>query len=171
MNECDFSVRRMTLSDVDAVYEIENAVFPTPWTRNDFVKEMTANRCARYLVAEKDGGILAYAGAWIVLDEAHITNIAVKEPYRGKGIGKTITRELIRYAANLGVAYMTLEVRKSNIIAQSLYRELGFIKLGTRKKYYENNGEDALIMVLDHMPPADAGFTEPETLFEASDEH
>ncbi len=171
MINSELTVRRMTLSDVDAVYGIETAVFPTPWTRNDFVKEMTSNRCARYLVAEKNGEILAYAGAWIVLDEAHITNIAVKEPYRGKGIGKTITRELIRYASNLGVSYMTLEVRKSNIIAQSLYRELGFIMLGTRKKYYENNGEDALIMVLDHMPPADADFTEPETLLEGSEEH
>ena len=77
-----------------------------------------------------------------------------------------LTAGLMQYAANLGVTYMTLEVRRSNETAQSLYRSLGFIQVGVRKKYYEDNGEDALFMVCDHMPPAQEDFEEPETVRE-----
>ena len=139
-------IRRMTLADVDGVHAIEEATFPRPWTREDFVKEMTQNACARYLVAEQAGEIVGFAGAWIVLDEAHITNIAVARARRGQGVGKALTRGLLQYAANLGVVYATLEVRRSNGVAQGLYKGLGFVYVGLRKRYYEDNGEDALIM-------------------------
>ena len=160
---CDTVIRRMTLNDVDAVYAIETAAFARPWTREDFIKEMTVNTCARYLVAERDGKIIGYAGAWIVLDEAHITNVAVAESFRGQGIGKLLTAGLLQYASNLGVVYATLEVRRSNEKAQKLYQSLGFEYVGVRKRYYEDNGEDALIFCCQHMPPADPDFTEPET--------
>ena len=65
---------------------------------------MTTNKCARYLVAEEDGRVIAYAGAWLIFEEGHITNIAVDEPYRGRGVGTEVTRALMQYAANLGVA-------------------------------------------------------------------
>ena len=83
-----------------------------------------------------------------------------------QGIGRLLTAGLMQYAANLGVTYMTLEVRRSNETAQNLYRSLGFIQVGVRKKYYEDNGEDALFMVCDHMPPAQEDFEEPETVRE-----
>ena len=162
----DVLIRRMTLADVDAVHAIESATFPTPWSRADFVKEMTDNTCARYLVAEKDGNIIGFAGAWIVLDEAHITNVAVSEPERGKGVGRLLTESLMQYAANLGVVYATLEVRRSNERAQNLYRSLGFEFVGVRKRYYTDNGEDALLLCCQHMPTADPDFTEPETIVE-----
>ena len=79
-SEQQLQIRRMTLTDVDGVHAIETATFPKPWSREDFVKEMTQNACARYLVAEATGKIVGFAGAWIVLDEAHITNIAVPRP-------------------------------------------------------------------------------------------
>jgi ribosomal-protein-alanine N-acetyltransferase len=159
-------IRRMGLEDVDGVYHIEQAAFSKPWKREDFVKEMTQNACARYLVAVENDEIIGFAGAWIVLDEAHVTNIAVRADHRGKGIGRRLTRGLMQYAANLGVQYMTLEVRKSNAIAQSLYRSVGFEYVGVRKRYYEDNGEDALLLVCQHMPPSDPDFEEKETVRE-----
>lgn len=161
----EVTIRRMTMDDVDGVAAVEAATFPTPWSRDAFASEMK-NVAARYLVAEKDGVIIGYAGAWIILDESHITNIAVLDGHRGQGIGRKLTHGLLQYLSNLGAAYATLEVRKSNVVAQSLYVSLGFIKLGVRKRYYEDNGEDALIMVCDHMPEADPDFTEAETVTE-----
>ena len=157
--------RLMTAEDVDAVHEIDLASFAIPWTRDAFAKE-AENKCARYLVLCEDGKPVAYAGVWFVLDEGHITNIAVLKEERGQGIGRQLTHGLMQYLSNLGAAYATLEVRKSNEVAQNLYKSLGFIKLGVRKRYYEDNGEDALIMVCDHMPEADPDFEEADTIHE-----
>ncbi len=158
-------IRRMTMADVDGVAAVEAATFPTPWSRDAFASEMN-NVAARYLVAEKEGKIIGFAGAWIILDESHVTNIAVLKEERGQGVGRRLTEGLMQYLSNLGAAYATLEVRKSNEVAQNLYVSLGFIKLGVRKRYYEDNGEDALIMVCDHMPEADPDFEEAETAHE-----
>ena len=163
----DYSIRRMTVEDVDAVHAIEQATFAMPWSRQSFYEEMTRNACARYLVAVLETGeIVGFAGVWVVIDEGHITNIAVRADHRGQGIGSALTAALIQYAANLGVVYMTLEVRRSNEVAQHVYLSHGFIQVGVRKKYYEDNGEDALFMVCDHLPPADPDFEEPETVRE-----
>lgn len=152
--------RRMTLEDVDAVYAIEQATFSTPWSRQSFVDEMTTNKCARYVVAEENGRVIAYAGAWLVFEEGHITNIAVQAEERGRGVGTAVTRALMQYAANMGVQYLTLEVRKSNLAAQKMYKSLGFLELGVRKRYYEDNGEDAYLMVCQDMPPVQEDFEE-----------
>ena len=80
-------IRFMRLKDVDAVAAIEQETFARPWSRESFRQELTRNAVARYLVAEEDGKILGYAGAWVILDESHITNIAVREEARGRGIG------------------------------------------------------------------------------------
>ena len=156
----DLIIRRMRLEDCPQVHGIEEKVFPTPWSLRDFEKEMTVNRCARYLVAEEDGRIVGFAGAWMILDESHMTNIAVLPEYRGRGIGRQLMNALLQYASNLGVSYMTLEVRAGNEKAQALYRSLGFVKAAVRKKYYEDNGEDAFLMVCEHMPEADPDFEE-----------
>lgn len=144
----------MELADVDRVLEIERQSFAVPWSREAFVTEVSENRCARYLVAREDGQAIAYAGMWLVLDEAHITNIAVRKDLRGRGIGETVTRALMQLAADSGIRYMTLEVRRSNLTAQSLYKKLGFLEVGFRKRYYEDNGEDALIMACENLPDA-----------------
>ena len=162
----EVTIRRMTLADVDAVHAIENATFARPWKRDDFVKEMTKNTCARYLVAEEEGRIVGFAGAWIVLDEAHVTNIAVAADCRGRGIGRKLTEALMQYAANLGVVYATLEVRRSNAVAQSLYKSLGFEYVGVRKRYYEDNGEDAFLYCCQRLPEPDPDFEEAETVRE-----
>ena len=162
----EYIIRRMGLADVDGVHAVELSSFPKPWTREDFVKEMTGNACARYLVAEEAGEIIGFAGAWIVLDEAHITNIAVLKAHRGRGVGRALTEALLQYAANLGVTYALLEVRRSNEIAQWLYKSLGFEYVGTRKKYYADNGEDAFLFCCQRLPEADPDFEEAETVRE-----
>ena len=162
----DITIRRMTRSDVDAVHAIEESTFQKPWTKADFEREMTQNACARYLVAEKQGRIIGFAGTWIVLDESHITNIAITEKERGRGYGLLLTKALMQYAANLGVTYATLEVRRGNTAAQNLYKKLGFVYVGVRKRYYEDNGEDALILCCEHMPNPEPDFEEAETLRE-----
>ena len=143
----------MTLDDIEAVHDIEAATFRTPWSKESFYKEVTDNPCARYVVLREDGVTIAYAGVWFVLDEGHITNIAVREDRRGMGYGEQVTRAMIQLAADSGMNWMTLEVRRSNKAAQELYHKLGFIDVGYRKRYYENT-EDALIMFLEHMPEA-----------------
>lgn len=161
----EITIRRMTMDDVDGVYAVEISTFVDAWSRDAFVSDMK-NPVARYLVAEQDGQIIGYAGAWVILDESHITNIAVLKEHRGQGTGKRLTRDLLQYLSNLGAAYATLEVRRSNEVAQNLYKSLGFIQLGVRKRYYTDNNEDALLMVCDHLPAANPDFTEAETVFE-----
>ena len=156
-------IRRMRMADLDEVTAIEQATFARPWSRESFRQELERNVAARYLVAEKDGQVVGYAGAWIILDESHITNIAVREDLRELGIGRKLTGALMQYISNLGAAYATLEVRVSNMRAQHLYESLGFIRVGKRKKYYEDNQEDAWLMVCDHMPEVDPDFEEEET--------
>ena len=162
-----WTIRRMTVEDLDPVVAIEQATFAHPWTRADYEGELTRNVAARYLGAELDGEVVGFAGAWIILDESHITNIAVAEKYRRKGIGGAMTAALLQYLSNLGAAYATLEVRESNLAAQHMYEKLGFVRVGRRKRYYEDNGEDAFLMVCDHLPDADPDFEEPETVREA----
>ena len=153
-------IRRMGAGDAEAVAAIEAAVFPRPWSVDAFRKEMRENPVARYLVAERDGRIIGYAGAWIVLDESHVTNVAVTAEERGRGVGTALMDRLLWYLSNLGAAYATLEVRAGNAAAQAVDRKLGVIKVGVRKKYYEDNGEDAWIMVCDHLPAAEEDFEE-----------
>ncbi|MBR6165309.1 MAG: ribosomal protein S18-alanine N-acetyltransferase [Clostridia bacterium] len=156
------TIRRMRLKDLDAVTEIENATFAIPWSRESFRQELERNVAARYLVAETEGQVAGYAGAWVILDESHITNIAVREECRGRGIGRQLTYALLQYLSNLGASYATLEVRVSNERAQRLYESLGFIRVGKRKRYYEDNQEDAWLMVCEQMPDADPDFEERE---------
>lgn len=159
-------VRRMTLDDVERVSAIEAEAFPRPWTAADFRHELTENKVARYLVVEEAGEVAAFAGVHVIIDQGHVTNIAVAEQHRGKGYGRLVTAALMQYAANLGATYLTLEVRASNQAAQNLYASLGFIKVSVRKRYYEDTGEDAWLMACDQLPAADPDFEEPETVYE-----
>ncbi len=144
--------RLMTLDDLDAVHAIECESFATPWSRQSFEEELTRNRCARYLVIEQDGEVAGYGGVWFVVDEAHVTNIAIAPRWRGRGLGTRLLEDMLQFAADSGMAFMTLEVRRSNEVAQRLYRAHGFVDVGYRKRYYEDNHEDALIMTTLSLP-------------------
>ena len=142
------------MGDVDAIHAIEEASFSLPWSREAFVKEVTENACARYVVLLEDGVPVGYAGVWFILDEGHITNIAIRPDRRGLGYGERVTRALIQLAADSGMSFLTLECRRSNATAQNLYHKLGFVDVGYRKRYYADTGEDALVMCLENMPEA-----------------
>lgn len=153
--------RKMTLSDIPTILDIEHDAFETPWTEEAFQNELTNNLFAQYMVMEYEGKVIGYAGMWIIIDEAHITNIAILSPYRGQGLGKRLIFEIQRTAQFLGAKKMTLEVRVGNIRAQSLYRKFGFEDVGIRPGYYSDNNEDALIMWAD-LPEAEIGVIENE---------
>lgn len=142
-----YTYRKMTVEDVQAVHAIEEEAFIIPWTQEAFEYEMLHNPNAYYVLAiDDEQNVCGYCGMWIVLDESHITNVAVTGAVRGNGVGEGLMREAIRVAKEHGVTVMTLEVRVTNIVAQNLYRKLGFQNGGLRKKYYTDNQEDALVM-------------------------
>lgn len=138
--------RKMRTEDIEQVLNVEKQSFTLPWTREAFFNELNHNEYAVYLVIEDEGKIAGYCGAWIVIDESHITNIAILPEYRGQKLGEALLRKMIEISISMGVVRMTLEVRVSNAVAISLYEKLGFQKGGIRKRYYTDNQEDAYVM-------------------------
>ena len=148
-------IRLLREEDLDRVMAIERECFSLPWEREAFRQEIAENRAARYIGLFEEGRLSAYAGMWFLLDEAHVTNIAVTGARRGQGLGERLMRALIQTAADCGMAWMSLECRRSNAAAQALYHKLGFVDVGYRKRYYEDNQEDALVMALLSLPEGD----------------
>lgn len=138
--------RYMREEDIDQVLEIEHASFTTPWSREAFYNELHNNKFAIYIVLEIDKKVVGYCGVWIVVDEAHVTNVAILPEYRGRKLGEALMQKLFDVARGMGARSMTLEVRVTNYVAQSLYRKFGFQNGGLRKNYYTDNQEDALVM-------------------------
>ncbi|HHW48541.1 MAG TPA: ribosomal protein S18-alanine N-acetyltransferase [Clostridiaceae bacterium] len=137
---------RSTEEHIDDIIVVENLSFKIPWSRESIKQEITGNKFAVYLSARVDGKVVGYAGMWKVCGEGHITNIAVHPEFRQNGIGSLLLEGLIDIAKKEGITRMTLEVRKSNLTAQRLYKKYGFEECGLRKSYYADNGEDAIIM-------------------------
>ena len=137
----------MTLDDLDEVLEVEHGAFTTPWSRRQLVTELTQNSYAVYLVIKRGRRTIAYGGMWAVLGEAHITNVAVLAEERGRKIGDLLLRALLLEAESRDCLKVTLEVRRSNLVAQNLYRKYGFVERGVRRGYYTDDGEDAFVMV------------------------
>ncbi|WP_342424311.1 ribosomal protein S18-alanine N-acetyltransferase [Paenibacillus sp. FSL E2-0178] len=152
--------RLMRLEDIPEILVIEREAFTMPWTEEAFRNELSHNHFAKYMVMELSGHIIGYAGMWAIVDEAHVTNIALLEAYRGRKWGDRLLDELMKTAAYLGMKSITLEVRVSNEVAQNLYRKKGFRPAGTRKGYYSDNREDALIMWADLPEYGEQGLTE-----------
>lgn len=138
--------RLMTLADIDQVYEIESSAFTLPWSKEAFYNELTTNQYAKYIVMELEYSIIGYCGLWIILDEGHITNIALLPKYRGKKLGEALLKQVIDFSRAVGAKTLSLEVRVSNYVAQRLYTKFGFQPGGVRKNYYVDNNEDALVM-------------------------
>ena len=141
----------MEESDLDNILEISALSFAISWSKNSYLQELS-NPIAKYLVAKIDGKVVGFIGTWVVLDEAHITNIAVHPNYRNHGIASKLLEELIAHCKSLGCVAFTLEVRASNKAAKSLYMKYGFENAGVRKGYYEDNKEDAILMWLRENP-------------------
>lgn len=139
-------ISEMSLADLEEVLEVEHTSFLSPWSKRAFFSELTENLYADYVVARIDDQVVGYAGMWLILDEAHITNIAVHKDYRGQGIGERLLQEIFVRARARGARRMTLEVRVSNMVARHLYEKMGFVPRGVRKGYYADTKEDAIIM-------------------------
>ncbi len=144
--ESKLIIRRAKGEDAEQIAEVEKACFSTPWSYESLNHDIKENRRAIYIAAEIDGKICGYAGLWKILDEGHITNVAVFPEYRRRGIARAMLEALIDEAAKQGVERFTLEVRAGNDAAKKLYAGMSFLEAGVRRGYYEDNGEDALIM-------------------------
>ena len=159
-------VEDMQVADLRQVMDVERLAFPSPWSVAAYRHEITRNELSTYLVlrirdvARLGSGlrwpcprarrpslpILGYGGFWLLVDEAHISTLALHPDWRGRGLGEMLLVALIDAAILRGAKEVTLEVRLSNAVAQSLYSKYGFAQVGRRKGYYHDNGEDALIM-------------------------
>ncbi len=139
------AIKKMTKEHIEQVYNIEERCFSIPWSKKSFEDELTKNKMAIYLVALEDEKVIGYAGMWHVINEGHITNVAVSPEYRRQGIGENLINRLIEIAKEKDMIGITLEVRTSNEAAKNLYKKQGFLLDGIRKEYYENK-EDAFIM-------------------------
>lgn len=143
-------IERMQLEDVDKVAELDKKCFSSPWSLSAYANEVH-NPSAYYIVARINYNIVGYAGMWLIMDEAHITTIGVAPERRGKKVGERMLIHILDEAIHRGSRRATLEVRKSNQIAQNLYNKYCFRLAAIRKGYYTNNNEDAVIMWIDDM--------------------
>jgi len=143
----NISIDLMKEEDIDSVLEISSLSFSIPWSKDSYIQELT-NPIARYLVAKIDNKIVGFVGTWIVLDESHITNIAIHPNYRKQGMGSSLLEAFLKYCKSQGCIAYTLEVRNSNKAARTLYEKYNFKQEGVRKGYYEDTKEDAIIMWL-----------------------
>ncbi len=145
-SEC-ISIKRMTPEDIDGVITIEEQAYGDHhWSKDSFMNELNNELARYYSLFNKNNELCGYAGCWHILDEAHITNIAISANHRRKKYGEALLKRVIDDCYLEKIKYITLEVRVSNQAAINLYTKYGFTSFGTRKGYYQNNNEDALIM-------------------------
>lgn len=176
-DDLPYLIQPMQVQDIPEVMEIERVCFSMPWSTRAYRYEIEENRLSTYMVArvavktQADGlwdrvremlsggpahsPVIGYGGFWMMVDEAHISTLAVTPAERGKGIGELLLMRLIKEAEKRGANVVTLEVRVSNLPAQGLYEKYGFTVQGRRVRYYSDNGEDALIMTTPRLdsPP------------------
>ncbi len=140
-----FEIVNMAQEHIASLAKLEKDCFSTPWSEQSLNTELT-NSHARFYVALSDGEVLGYIGSHNILGEVYITNVAVFSCFRRKGIGEALIEHLIKKSADENADFITLEVRKSNTSAASLYNKCGFSLVGERKNFYENPKEDAHLM-------------------------
>jgi ribosomal-protein-alanine N-acetyltransferase len=143
-------LERMTFEHLPEVMRIDRVSFPTPWSEHSYRSEI-CNAAAYYLVARRQGHIVGYAGAWLVIDEAHITTLGVDPAFRRQGIGELMLLAILTEARARGVRRASLEVRESNEGAIRLYEKYGFRPIARRRGYYSDTGEDAIVMWIPDM--------------------
>lgn len=140
-----YNIRNMAMDDVAGVAEVEHDVFTTAWSPEMFAEEMN-NELTTYLVVCIEQEIIGFAGFWLVVDEAQVTNIAIKQDWQSRGYGRVLVRTLMQAAQTKGAVNISLEVRQSNKRAYKLYKKLGFQEVGIRPGYYLDNSENAILM-------------------------
>lgn len=140
-------IRNMIADDLDRIIEIEEKAYGSHhWPKSSFFEELNNKLSHYYVLINSENVLVGYAGCWHVLEECHITNIAIDSDYYRKKYGETLLKKIIDDCLKSKIKYITLEVRVSNKPAISLYEKYGFTSFGQRKGYYQDNNEDALIM-------------------------
>lgn len=142
----DLIIRNLKIEDIDEIAELEQICFAVPWSRESLISDAIENERSLYIVAEVEGRVVGYVGIWTILDEGHINNVAVSPEYRRMHIGSALIANMLKLTIDAGITSHTLEVRAGNEPAKKLYANYGFKEAGVRKGYYEDNGEDAIIM-------------------------
>jgi ribosomal-protein-alanine N-acetyltransferase len=148
MAEPQILFRQLDYTDIEQLLAIERLSFAQPWSKESYAQELLANQRARFFGIFIDAFLVAFGGYWLIIDEGHISNIAVHPDYRRHGFGELLMRQMMAICQTEGGLRMTLEVRRSNVAAQRLYHKLGFKMVGSRPQYYDLPPEDALIMWL-----------------------
>ncbi len=167
--EFPYLVEPMRWEDVPQVMAIERVSFPLPWPERAYRYELTENKHSHYMVLRPRGmapargwlrwvrrwwqgrsrpPLIGYGGLWMLAGEAHISTIAVAPAWRGRGLGELLLWSMLRWAQEMNAFEATLEVRVSNRVAQNLYHKYGFEQVGRRRRYYQDNNEDAWIMTV-----------------------
>jgi len=144
----DLEIDKMRSFDLQEVMEIEQESFSMPWSRGMFERELANDGRSYFLVARSDGEVVGYLGFWMVVDEAHIVNVAIRKDYRRKNVASILIAYALNLAEKLGAEKATLEVRVTNLPAQKLYKKFGFQNIAIRRNFYSDTGEDAYIMWL-----------------------
>ena len=139
-------IRQAEERDIAAIEGLEQVCFSDPWSYESLEHDILNNKLSFYIVAEVEGTVCGYVGIWNIVDEGHITNVAVSPEYRRKHIASNMLDVLIASCEEAGVERFTLEVRAGNEPAKALYAGKGFKEISVRKGYYQDNGEDAIIM-------------------------
>ena len=138
-------IEKMTKEHLESVYIIETECFSHPWSKQSLENELN-NDTSLFWVATENNDVIGYIGMSVVIDEGYIFNVAVSETHRKKGVGSALINEIVTYGKKNNLCFITLEVRESNINAQSLYSKFGFIKVGERKNYYSEPKENAILL-------------------------
>lgn len=146
--DINFTIAKMTHSDIDAVSVIEEECFSTPWSRRSLLEAFSHTPWA-FFVARVANKPVGYGGVYLILDEGQISNIAVLPSFRHMGIGNAILEKIIEHCKANSITKITLELRESNSIAHALYEKLGFHEVGRRPNYYQNPTESAILMDKD----------------------
>ena len=145
-------IKNMTKSDVDNVVKLEEASYGKHhWSKESFYNELEHDLSHYYCAFDGNGNLLGYCGCWHIFEEAHITTVSVNPEYRRQKVAQALLIKLIEDCYQEKIKYITLEVRESNVAAISLYDKNGFVSIGERKGYYQDNNEDALIMFTENI--------------------
>ena len=142
----------MTLDDLNEVLEIEQCSFPTPWSKELFLKELHSESSKIFLAKSNFLGkqrVLGYISIWFVNEEVHILNLACHPNFRRSGVAKSLIEYSLSFSFQIGARRVFLDVRETNHAALSLYKKYGFKPIGIRKGYYSDTQEDAIVMVLE----------------------
>ena len=144
-----YTIVELVPEDLEAILEIEQVAFKSPWPRGVFEMEFQNNRAYNIVCVDNTGTLVGYCLSWLIYDEIHILKVAVDESCQNQGLGRSMIEDTLEYFIAKGANHAILEVRLDNVSAIALYEKLGFEEIRIRKNYYRETNEDALVMILD----------------------